>query len=63
MEDKTCYVYSSDDRRPLKKRRVSSDEFESSVKIRLTTYRELWNEQEQLIQVRQNSHLINGLKC
>jgi len=62
MEDKTCYVYSSDDRRPLKKRRVSS-EFGSSVKIRLTTYRELWNEQEQLIQVRQNSHLINGLKC
>lgn len=63
MEDKTCYVYTSESHRPSKKPRVSSNEFESSAEIRLTTYYKLWSEQEQLVQVQQYSYLAHDSEC
>ena len=53
LEHQRCYVYqpNADDERPSKRQRTGKASFQPQLKERVQTYRALWAEQEQRIQV------------
>lgn len=54
LEHQRCYVYqpNSEEERPSKRQRVGKASFQPQLKERIQTYRTLWADQEQRIQVR-----------
>ena len=61
LEHQRCYIYAppENDERPAKRQRISKPDVKGSQAKRLETYREVWGQQEQRIQVSLNvkSHL------
>jgi hypothetical protein len=53
LEHQRCYVYqpNADEERPSKRQRIGKASFQPQLKERIQTYRALWAEQEQRIQV------------
>jgi len=54
MDDVTCYVFEGRGEPPVKKRRVSEEGLDASLKLRKDAYATLWRRQEQQIHVRDN---------
>jgi len=55
MEHQRCYIYKPPDseERPLKRQRTGAHDPQPQLAERLATYREIWTQQEQRIQVLQ----------
>lgn len=52
MEHEKCYVFKPNDERPSKRRRVSAATNNASLELRKKTCRELWDAQQERIDVR-----------